>query len=111
MDKPQAKRIVLLGVTGSAVLTSVGALRREELPPTAVGLGAAVAGIGLAALAEVWPDGAAGLAVLMLTTSALVFGGDAWAGIGLAVTRRAPTAAEPAWRPNVTAYLPGAPTR
>lgn len=88
MDKAEAKRLVIVGTAGTAALTMVGSFRDGKLPPSSVGAGAAVAGIGLAVVAEFWPAGAGGLALVMLTTSALVFGGPAWAGITTAVTRR-----------------------
>jgi len=89
---PEAKRLVIVGTVGAGTLAAVGAFRRGGGPTVRLAVGVFAAGTLLAVAAEVAPEVAGGMAVLMLTTSALVLGGDAWAGISTAV-RTAPTTA------------------
>lgn len=90
MTKDEAKRIIVVSTAGTVALTAAGAIRNKEMPAPAVGVGATVAGVMLAGVAEVWPNGAGGIAATMLVTSALVFGGDAWEGIATAAGRTKP---------------------
>lgn len=58
----------------------------DRVPPVRFMVGWVIAGAGLAALAQMAPQLAGGLAVLMLVTASLVYGGPAWKAISKAVT-------------------------
>lgn len=90
MTKDEAKRLVVLGTAGTVALTFAGTIKDGDLPPAAVGVGGTVAGVMLAGLAEVWPDGAGAIAATMFVTAALVFGKPAWEGIATATGRDGP---------------------
>lgn len=82
MDAPSAKRLVVMATAGSVGITTLASLQRDgELPSARLPLGAMAAGIMLAVLAEFWPSGAGGFAIIMLLTTALTTGADAWKGI------------------------------
>lgn len=87
----RAKRIVLVSVLGTGILTGIASVQRGNgLPPAKVVGGVVVSGVLLATLAEFQPRLAAGLAGLMLITAAVGMGDDAWKGVNQAVTRKAP---------------------
>lgn len=75
-DRAQGLVITAFGVSGSLVL--VQAFHDDKVPPARFVLGTTVAAVGLAALAQLVPDLAGALAVLILVTSAVVYGGPAW---------------------------------
>jgi hypothetical protein len=81
MTGPEAKRFVLIGVTGAGALTAVDQLRKGNVPSVRIGVGVLATGVILMAAAEVAPSIAGGFAMLMLVTSAFVLGGGAWSGI------------------------------
>lgn len=86
VDDGQAKRIILVSVAGTGVLTAVAFVHREsELPPTRVVAGVFITGVLLTTVAEFQPKIAAGLAALMLTTAAFALGKDSWAGVSTIV--------------------------
>lgn len=80
----QAKRFVLVGVGGTAVLATIGTYRAGRTPSPRIAVGAVTAGVILAVLAEVLPDLAGALALLMLTTAAFVTLQGGWEGISAA---------------------------
>lgn len=86
MTSDRAKRYVLVGVGGSSLLAVIAAYRSGGRPSTRIGVGALAAGVILSVIAEVQPDLAGALAMLMLTASAFALGGGAWAGITAATT-------------------------
>lgn len=85
MNTDRANGLVLTGVTVSAALVLVKHAANGELPEARWYVGVAVAGLGLAVLAQTAPTLAGGLAVLMVLTSALVYGGPAWDALSAAV--------------------------
>lgn len=88
MTPPEAKRLVVVGVVGTGTLSAVAAFRRGDRPSVRLAVGVFATGAILAVAAEVAPDLAAGIAILALTTSAFVLGGDAWAGIAEATSAK-----------------------
>ena len=85
---PPAREMIIVGVGASALIAAVGQLGKTgEFPGPSVAVGGFASAILLAALAEVWPAGAGGIALLMLTTSTFVYGADAWAALARIVNR------------------------
>jgi hypothetical protein len=80
----EAKRFVLVGVGGTALLAAIGTYRAGKTPTPRIAVGAVSAGVILAVLAEVLPDLAGALALLMLTTAAFVTLRGGWEGIAAA---------------------------
>lgn len=83
---PDAKRMVIVGVTGAGVLAAVESLRHGEVPSVRIGVGVLASGVFLLGIAEVAPALAAGFSMLLLVTSAFVLGGGAWVGISKITT-------------------------
>lgn len=81
-DLANAHIVTALGVSGALVLVKAGAA--DELPPVRTWIGLTFAGVGLAVLAQTWPDLAGGIAILMITTSVFVYGKPAWDAISKA---------------------------
>ena len=82
-----AKRMVLVSLAVAGGLASVHSFGTEDLPPLRIFLGAVVAGVLLSLLADFGGASlAAGLAAVILLTSLVVLGGDAWQRIGKVVT-------------------------
>lgn len=81
MTPAHAKRYVLVGVAGTGALAVVASYRRGDTPDVRIGVGTVAAGVLLSVLAELVPDLAGGLALLMLTGAALATGAGAWEGI------------------------------
>ena len=77
----QAKRYVLVGVTGAGALAAIDQARQGKVPSARIGVGVLAAGAMLLVLAEFAPDLAAGFGALILLTSAFVLGAGAWSGI------------------------------
>lgn len=83
----QAKRVVLVALASSAVLAAVSDLGKENVPRLRILLGAVLAGILLSLMADFGMASiAAGIAAVIMLTSFLVLGGDAWARLGKLVT-------------------------
>jgi hypothetical protein len=80
-DAGQAKRYVIVGVTGAGALAAVDQLARGDVPSARIGVGVIFTGAMLLVLAEFAPGLAAGFGALILTTAALVTGADAWKAI------------------------------
>jgi len=81
VNAPDAKRLVLVGVTGAGALAAVESLRHGDVPSVRIGVGVLASGVLLLGIAEVAPAIAGGFAMLLLVTSAFVLGGGAWTGI------------------------------
>lgn len=81
MTRDQAKRYVIVSTVGVGTLGAVKAFRTGSGPTARQAFGVVASGAMLAILAELAPGIAGGLAILALTTAALVLGGDAWQGI------------------------------
>lgn len=81
MNSTQAKRFVLVGVGGAGVLAAIGVWRSGKAPQPRLAVGALSVGVVLTVLAEVLPDLAGALALLMLTTAAFVTVRSGWEGI------------------------------
>lgn len=82
MNATDAKKVVIVSTAGTAVVAAVGAMRSTgQVPARRLVIGAFVAGVGLATLAEFQPPIAAGIATLMLVTGLFVMSGDAMAAI------------------------------
>lgn len=88
MDTTQAKRYVILGAAGATAVASLNSISKGEWPSARIPLGGFVAGAMLAAMAEVWPNGAAGFALVLLTTAVFVVGGDAWSNLARTLSNR-----------------------
>lgn len=84
-DRAQGLIVTAFGVSASLVL--VKAFAADDVPPARFVIGTTVAAVMLAALAQVLPDLAGGLAVLILVTSVVVYGGPAWKIITDRVTK------------------------
>lgn len=81
MNESKAKTAIVASVGGAAVLAVLDAVAHDKRPPLSVGVGAAVAGLMLLALAEAAPEVAAGLAVLLFVGSVLSNGSEAFAAL------------------------------
>lgn len=81
-DKANAHIVTALGVSGALVLVKAGA--KGDMPPVRTWIGLTFAGMGLAVMAQSWPDIAGGIAMLVLITSVFVYGGPAYAAISKA---------------------------
>lgn len=88
MTPDQAKRYAILGAAGATAVASLNSLTKGEWPSARIPLGGFVAGAMLAAMAEVWPAGAAGFSMVLLTTAVFVVGGDAWTGLSRTLANR-----------------------
>lgn len=106
MTPADAKRLVLVGTIGAGSLAAVASFRRGDTPSPRLAIGVFAAGTLLAASAEFAPGLAGGFSVLMLTSSALVLGGDAWAGIAQATSAAPKKVSPPA--PKTERTVPGA---
>lgn len=71
MNEGKAKTLVVASVGAAAVLSSLEHVAKAELPPLSTYVGATIAGVGLLFLAELSPDVAGGLALLLLTGAVL----------------------------------------
>lgn len=78
-DTANAHVVTALGVSGALVLVKAGAA--DEMPPVRTWIGLTFAGVGLAVMAQSWPDIAGGIAILMILTSVFVYGKPAWDAI------------------------------
>lgn len=81
MNSTDAKRIVIVGTVGTAVVTSLGSMVGGQLPSARVPVGAFIAGVTLAMIAEAAPGPAAGFAIIMLVTATTVYGQPMWGGV------------------------------
>lgn len=86
-DKANAQIVTALGVSGALVLVKAGA--KGDVPPVRTWIGMSFAGIGLAVMAQSWPDIAGGLAMLILITSVFVYGKPAYDAISKATSGKA----------------------
>lgn len=84
MTQDRANGLVLTGLVVSGGLVLIGGAVADKKPAPRFFVGWFVAGIGLAAVAQISPDIAGGVAVLMVITSALVYGLPAWQAISSA---------------------------
>jgi hypothetical protein len=82
VNAPDAKRLVVASVVVTGVLASVKDVSRGQMPRVKVALGLTFAGVALAAVADVAPQLAGSFAALLLVSSVLTVGGDAFAAIG-----------------------------
>jgi len=80
MTPDSAKQVVLVGVTGSALLAVAGEIAKTKTWPSnpRIVVGGFAAAVILSALATPLPGISAGIAAVMLLTSAFVYGGPAW---------------------------------
>ena len=82
----QAKRLTLVALGSAAVLAAVSDLAHEPVPRLRILLGAVLAGILLSVMADFGMAGIAeGIAAVIMLTSFLVLGGDAWKRLGKVV--------------------------
>lgn len=84
-DKAQGLVLTALVVSGALVLLKDATER--ELPAPRFFVGWAVAGLGLAVLSQTVPQLAGGVAILMIVSSALIYGAPAWQVISKGVTK------------------------
>jgi hypothetical protein len=81
-------QINITGVGAASVLATLGELGRTgEFPGPRIAVGGFATAIILSLVAEVWPAGASGIALLMFTTAAFVYGQDAWKALGKIVSK------------------------
>lgn len=85
MTVDRANGLVITGVAVSSAIVLVQHAAKGDMPEPRWYVGVAVAGLGLAVLAQSAPTIAGGIAVLMTLTSALVYGGPAWEALSAAV--------------------------
>ncbi len=78
MTTERAQGLVVTSFTVSSILVLIKDAADNELPPVRFVIGTFTAATLLAALAQVLPDLAGAMAVLILTSAALVYGGPAW---------------------------------
>lgn len=86
MTTERAQSLVITAFAASGALVLIKHASADELPPGRFVIGTGIAAVMLATLAQVLPDLAGALAVLILTTAALVYGGPAWKTISSAVS-------------------------
>jgi hypothetical protein len=70
----QAKRLVIGGLGVAGIVAAVGDLSSGQAPQLRIFIGACIAGAVLAMVAEVQPELAAGLALLVLLSAAIAGG-------------------------------------
>lgn len=78
-DRANAHIVTALGVSGALVLIKAGA--ESDMPPLRTWVGLTFAGVGLAVLAQSWPQMAGSVALLFLVTSVFVYGKPAYDAI------------------------------
>ena len=83
-DHANALIVTSLGVAGALII--VKDATTSTAPAARYWVGLTFAGLGLAVLAEEAPQLAGSLAVLVMVSSAFVYGGPAWAAITKATT-------------------------
>lgn len=89
----RANGLIVTSLAVSSALVLIRDAQTSTLPAGRFIVGTAVAGVGLAVTAQFAPELAGGLAVLLLASSALVYGGPAWSALADRVTpATAPTA-------------------
>lgn len=82
MNSGQAKRLVVVGTVGTVGIAALSHVATEQsLPSARIAIGGFAVGIMLGLMAEVWPQGAGGLALVMLVSTAFVVGAPAWSSI------------------------------
>jgi len=86
MTTDRANGLVLTSLTVSGALVLIRDATTGAIPKPRFFLGWTLAGIGLAVLAQIQPDLAGGVAVLMIVSAALVYGAPAWQVISKGVT-------------------------
>lgn len=84
MTTDRASGLVLTSLTVTAALAFVKDAATKSKPEMRWVIGTLMAGAGLAVLAQITPDLAAGLALLMLLSAAIVYGKPAWDAISAA---------------------------
>jgi len=77
VNTAQAQQLAATAVLVAGGLTVVSYVADRQTPPLRVGLGVVIAGVCLSTLAEVAPDVAGPLAILVLTSAVFVHGGPA----------------------------------
>lgn len=88
MDVNRAQGMVITAFAVSSALVLIRDVAEQQLPPARFVIGTAVAATMLAALAQILPDLAGGLALLILVSAVVVYGGDTWDLLAEAVGRK-----------------------
>ena len=79
MTPEQAKRIVIVGMAGTGLVSFVGYVgTKKSLPSSRILAGTFISAVLLSVLAEPAPKVAGGIAATSLVASLFVFGGPAW---------------------------------
>jgi hypothetical protein len=78
MTTEHAQGLVVTAFTVSAGLVLIKDAHDNKMPPARFVIGTFASAVMLAAAAQFVPDLAGGMALLVLTTAALVYGGPAW---------------------------------
>src|SRR5689334_13015084 len=96
MNEDRAQSLVVGALAAAAAIGAGNAVAQGEKPPLSQLVGFGFAGLGLAVGSMVAPDLAAGLALLMLTTTVFLYGGPLYEAVTQATndtpttTRKAP---------------------
>ena len=86
MTEARASAWIVTSLAVSGTLAAVKDVSTDgQLDGLRLGVGLTVAGVMLATLAQVAPDVAGALALLVMVTSVFVFGGPAWVAINRAL--------------------------
>lgn len=75
---PAAQKFVVTSLVVTGGLAVVNSIAGGHVPPVRIGVGLTVAGVMLAVGAEVAPELAAGMALLMAASAVFVYGAPAW---------------------------------
>ena len=86
MNEPRADQLVVGCLAATAAIGAGNAIVAGHAPPARQVVGITFAAVGLSVGAMFAPGIAGGLAVLVLTTTALVYGGPVWDAITSATT-------------------------
>jgi hypothetical protein len=87
MTTERSQGLVITAFAVSGALVMIRDIHAKQLPPARFVVGTTVAAMMLATLAQVLPDLAGGLAMLITVSALVVYGGDAWRILSTAVGR------------------------
>lgn len=82
MTQESANTWIVTSLAVSGALVVVRDASAQKVPPVRLAVGLTVAGVLLGVMAQASPNLAGGFAIVLLLSSSLVYGGQAWKTLG-----------------------------